>query len=155
MLNDEQINARIRSLNKNQIETFDIVLDRGKFIQNSKCNNPTHFEPIRMFLRSAGGAGKYHLIKCICNCLSKNLVYNGEELEKPRVIKIAPTRIASINIEGKTIHTALNIPINDFLAMSNKKWKILYVYLIIFDEISLVSPKFLLNINNYFKFSEQ
>ena len=154
MLNDEQINVRIRSLNKNQIEIFDIVLDWGQFIQNSKCNNPTHFEPIRMFL-TAGGAGKYHLIKCICNCLSKNLVYNGEELEKPRVIKIAPTRIASINIEGKTIHTALNIPINDFFAMSNKKWKLLYVYLIIFDEISLVSPKFLLNINNYFKFSEQ
>lgn len=114
MLNDGQINARIRSLNENQIEIFDIVLDWGQFIQNSKYNNPTHFEPIRMFLRSAGGAGKYHLIKCICNCLSKNLVYNGEELEK-----------------------------------------LLYVYLIIFDEISLVSPKFLLNINNYFKFSEQ
>ena len=35
--------------------------------------------------------------------------YKGEELDKPRIIKLAPTGIAAINIDGTTIHTGLSM----------------------------------------------
>ena len=55
-------------------------------------------------------------------------------------------RITAINIEGKTIHTALNILINHFIAMSGKQRtslrnKLPYVQLIVIDENYMVSPK--------------
>jgi len=37
-------------------------------------------------------------------------MYKKEDPEKPRVIKLAPTGIASINIHGTTIHSGLCIP---------------------------------------------
>ena len=118
LLTDEEINGHIRSLNKKQREIFDIVLDCGKFVSNSKCNHPIPLNPIRMFLAGVGNRCR-KIPFVICHYLSKVLVYKGEELEKPRVIKIAPTGIASINIERTSIHTALNIPINHFIVMSN------------------------------------
>jgi len=50
-------------------------------------------EPFRIFLSGGGGVGKSHLINCIYHLLSKVLVYKNEELEKPRVIKLAPTGV--------------------------------------------------------------
>ena len=54
LLIDEEINAHIRSLNKKQGEIFDIVLDSGKFVSNSKCNNPIPLNPIKMFFTGVG-----------------------------------------------------------------------------------------------------
>ena len=93
-----------------------------------------------------------NLIKCIGNCISKVLVYKCEKLEKARIIKLAPTGIPAPTILGTTIHTGLNIPVNSFMAMSSQQYKVIkdqlkYVQLIIIDEISMVSPKFLLNIH--------
>ena len=36
--------------------------------------------------------------------LSKGLIYKGGELEKPRILLLAPTGVAAININGTTIH---------------------------------------------------
>ena len=35
-------------------------------------------------------------------------------LDKPKVLLMAPTGVAAINIDGTTIHTALNIPVGSF-----------------------------------------
>jgi len=80
------------------------------------------------------------------------LMYKKEDLEKPRVIKLAPTDIASINIQGMTIHTGLNIPINTFRGLTDKQRtsirnKLQHVHMIIIDEISMVSSKLLLNVH--------
>ena len=150
---DEQINAHIRSLNSKQREIFDVVLNWGKrYVQNSKTKHTELLEPIRIFLTGGAGVGKSHLIKCIYNCLSKVLAYKSEELEKPRIIKLAPTGIAAINIEGTTIHTGLSIPVRKFMNMGDKQRtiirnKLLHVKLIIIDEISMVSSQQLLNIH--------
>lgn len=151
---DEENNALIRSLNKNQRSVFDVVLNWGKrFIQNIKCKVPIPLQPIRIFLTGGGGVGKSHLIKCIYNCLSKLLAYKSDELDKPRVIKLAPTGIAAINIDGTTIHTGLSLrPTGTYMSMSDKQRtfvrnKLMHVKFIIIDEISMVSPKLLLNVH--------
>ena len=41
--------------------------------------------------------------------LSKALVYKGVELEKPRILLLAPTGVAAIDINGTTIHSGLGI----------------------------------------------
>ncbi|XP_066934413.1 uncharacterized protein [Clytia hemisphaerica] len=150
---DDQINTHIRSLNSKQRDIFDIVLNWGKmYVQNSKSNNPVLLEPLRIFLTGGAGVGKSHLIKCIYNCLSKVLAYKSDELEKPRIIKLAPTGIAAINISGTTVHTGLSIPVGKFRNMADKQRtairnKLHHVKLIIIDEISMISSQQLLNIH--------
>ena len=143
----------IRTLNDMQGEIFNIVLNWAKkFVQNLKSTNPAPLEPITMFLTGGAGVGKTHLVKCIYQSLAKILVYKGDELDKPRVIKLAPTGIAAVNFDGTTIHTGLNIPIKHFLPMSDRQRttirnKLLFVQFIIIDEISMVSSSLLLNIH--------
>ncbi|XP_066921397.1 uncharacterized protein [Clytia hemisphaerica] len=150
---DDQINTHIRSLNSKQRDIFDIVLNWGKmYVQNSKSNNPVLLEPLRIFLTGGAGVGKSHLIKCVYNCLSKVLAYKSDELEKPRIIKLAPTGIAAINISGTTVHTGLSIPVGKFRNMADKQRtairnKLHHVKLIIIDEISMISSQQLLNIH--------
>lgn len=152
LLSDVELSSCLRSLNQKQREIFDVVLTWGKqFIQNSNIES-VNIEPLQIFLSGSGGVGKSHLIKCIYNSLSKILMYKKEDLEKPRVIKLAPTGIASINIQGTTIHTGLNIPINAFRGLTDKQRtsvrnKLQYVEMIIIDEISMVSSTLLLNIH--------
>jgi len=147
LLNDNEINNLVRTLNKKQRQVFDTLLQWGKsFIKNE------NFQPFHIFLTGGGGVGKSHLINCIYNCLAKVLIYKKEDLEKPRVIKLAPTGIASINIQGTTIHSGLCIPINSYQGLSDKQRTLLrnklqHVKLIIIDEISMVSSKLLLNIH--------
>ena len=77
--------------------------------------------------------------------LSKVLIYKGGELEKPRILLSAPTRVAAISINGTTIHSGLGInnggklyPLSEQhrTALRNKSSE---VRLIIIDEISMVS----------------
>ena len=41
--------------------------------------------------------------------LHKVLIYKGGELEKPRILLLAPTRVAAINLNETTIHSSLGI----------------------------------------------
>ena len=148
LLNDNELNNLVRTLNKKQRQIFDAILQWGKKVIRSE----EKFEPLYIFLTGGGGVGKSHLINCVYNFLAKVLLYKQKDIEKPRVIKLAPTGIASINIQGTTIHSGLCIPINSYQGLSDKQRtsirnKLQYVKLIIIDEISMVSSKLLLNIH--------
>ena len=87
-------------------------------------------------------------MKVLHQSLTKILSYGNVSLDKPKVLFMPPTGVAAINIDGTTIHNALNIPINQFgkklSPLSNKmrsrlRSKLSDLKVIIIDEISMVS----------------
>ena len=75
------------------------------------------------------------------------LQYHGGSPEKPQVLILAPTGVASINVNDTTAHSALGLPCcgnlfpldsNTLAALRNKYAE---VGLIILDEISMVLKK--------------
>ena len=75
------------------------------------------------------------------------LQYHGGSPDKPGVLILAPTGVASINVSGITIHSALSIPCLgkfhplDCNSITSLRNKFSEVQLIIIDEISTVSEK--------------
>ena len=85
--------------------------------------------------------------------LSKALLYKRGELGKPRILLLAPTGVAVININGTTIDWSLGINVGDKLyplsephraALRNKLSE---VRLIIIDERSTVSSVLFFQVN--------
>ena len=53
--------------------------------------------------------------------MSKELLYDSKEPDKPRVLLLGPTCISAVNIGGKTIHSGLGIkPGVKLLGLSDK-----------------------------------
>ena len=71
-------------------------------------------ELIHIFLTGGEGCGKSFLMKLMYQSLTKIFSYGNVLLDKPEVLLMAPTGVAAINIDGTTIHTALNIPVGHF-----------------------------------------
>ena len=71
-------------------------------------------EPLHIFLTGNGGCSKPFLMKVLYHSLTKILSHGNVSLDKPKVLLIATTGVPAINIDGTTIHTALNIPITQF-----------------------------------------
>ena len=85
--------------------------------------------------------------------LSKVLIYKGGELEKPRILLLAPTGVAAININGTTIHSGLGINVGGKLYPLSEQHraalrnKLSEVRLIIIDKISMVSSVLFFQVN--------
>ena len=62
-----------------------------------------------MFLSGSAGVRKSHLVKTIHQAVSKLLQVCGTSPEKPRVFILAPTGVASTNVNETTLHSALNL----------------------------------------------
>ena len=78
-------------------------------------------EPIHIFLSGSGGTVKSHLVKVICNAISKTLLYHCKDPEKPRVLLLGPTEISVVNIDRTTINPGLGIrPGIKLLGLNNK-----------------------------------
>ena len=77
--------------------------------------------------------------------ISKLLSFKSGNPEKPRILILAPTGVAAINIDGTTIHTALRINIGHKLYPLNDRQRgilrnnLSEIKFIIIDEISMVS----------------
>ena len=110
MLPDDDLFRKRRSLNAKQREIFDIVFSWAKtFVKNRSSQLLNKIEPLNIFLTGQGGCGKSHLIKTIYHSLTKILMHKGRDPEKPRVLLLAPTGVAAINIDGTTVHSGLCI----------------------------------------------
>jgi PIF1 helicase. len=53
------------------------------------------------------------LIKTLYASVSKTLNFRTLSVEKPKVLLLAPTGVAAVNISGTTIHSGLGIPVED------------------------------------------
>ena len=152
IVSDDELNNQISSLNSNQREIFDVVYTWAKtFMQHSKEHSINTVKPLYIFLSGNAGCGKSYLLKCMHQALSKILSRKGDN-SKPKVMLMAPTGVAAINISGTTLHTGLGIPCNNFHPLSDKqrttlRMKLEHVKAIFIDEISMVSSKLLLQVH--------
>ena len=153
VLLDDGINQQICSLNTKQREIFDTVLAWAKkFVKARNCKNSENVDPLYVFLTGQGGCGKSHLVKTIFHALSKVFLRKGSDPNKPRVLLLAPTGVAAVNINGTTIHSGLGIhgkvyaPLSDRSRASLRN-KLCEITVVIIDEISMVSDKLLKDVH--------
>lgn len=120
----------------------------GEELCETPVVNIATYDPLYILFPGRAGCGKSFLTKLLYQPLTKALPYINSTLEKPKVLLVAPTGVASINIDGTTIHTALDIPVGHFekkLPCLNDKMrsslrnKLSDLKVIIIDEISMVS----------------
>jgi hypothetical protein len=97
--------------------------------------------PRLLNIDGTAGCGKTFLIKAIC----QELHHLTEQLGHSDPIRvIAPSSVAALNIFGRTIHSALGLPINrDFVPLSGSRlaaFQVLWkgVHFVIIDEKSMV-----------------
>ena len=158
IISDDDLNKQIRSLNMKQRNIFNYVLGwTRRTIQSFKSNHVSKPEPFHIFLTGSAGCGKSHLLTTIKFYLQKSLTYGSTDANKERIVVLAPTGVAAVNVDGSTIHSTLGI-IPDrssgkcVCKLSDKKRSSLRqrfseLMVIIIDEISMVSNKLLLYIH--------
>ena len=122
---DSIVNSNVWSLNQKQCEAFDIVhkwaRDQLKYLSSAvKKQVP----PFYLLISGRAGVGKSHLIKTIHMALNKLLLYKSRDSNKPRILLLAATGVAAININGRTIHTALAISIGSKLVPLSDNQKV-------------------------------
>jgi energy-coupling factor transporter ATP-binding protein EcfA2 len=138
-ISDAKFSEMVNSLNSGQASVFEYV----------KTNIFKH--KFHIFICGPGGTGKSYLIKII-----KEYIHRLSKSTNATVTT-APTGVAAFNIQGVTIHRALNLPIQhkgsskyqalngDKLDSLRKYWH--HVNTLIIDEISMVSYETFLHIH--------
>ena len=123
------------------------------YVKNRSSKIQHEVEPVHLFITGRGGCGKSHLLRTIYQAVTKTLIYNGGDPDKPRVLLLAPTGVAAVNIDGTTIHSGLGInskgqfcPLNDKQKASLRN-KLSEGMLLIIDEISMISWALFYQIN--------
>ena len=111
---DEEMNFKIRMLNKKQRDVFDINHNwQKRSVKNLSSISRSATEPLCIFLMGNAGCGKSFLTNILCQSLTKTFTYTNSELEKPKVLLLAPTGVAAINIYGTSIYSAPHIPVGN------------------------------------------
>ena len=93
------------------------------------------------FLSGSGSCVKSNLIKTMFHAVNKIFFYRSGDPAKLRVLLLAPTGAAAININGNKVHSGLHIPCRGKLLPLNDANKVELrnkyseAVLVIFDEI--------------------
>lgn len=154
-LTDKEFRDLLLSLNYKQKEAFDIVLmyttELCNYHMREKSSPP---QPFHLFITGGAGTGKSHVIRAIREHVERS-VQGSKDVHGCMVM--APTGVAACNIDGLTIHRALNLQVEHRKAAHQLKlnalalhelrrlWK--GVHTIIVDIISMVSYEVLLAIH--------
>lgn len=130
-MSEEYLQNSIRKFNEDQARVF------VKITSTMQSKDKI----LRMFVSGPGGTGKSFVIK---NLVLWNKVIRGKE-----TAVTAPTGIAAYNIEGLTVHTLLQLPVEhgctakykelSGAALKQIRQSLENVDLIIIDEISMIS----------------
>jgi ABC-type dipeptide/oligopeptide/nickel transport system ATPase component len=133
----------VRGLNPQQGSIFDDIIEQLADPDIAKT-------PFYLYLAGEAGTGKSYLVQTIIAAVKHINKKSGKnELEKPRILVIAPTVNAAFFIGGKTIDSSLAIHMektkfNEITAAkaSQMAFNCEEVSLIICDEISMVGTIF-------------
>ena len=99
ILSDDDINDNICSLNSKQRAIYNVIIKWAReYTKNRSTLTPTVIKPLYMFITGNGGCGKSHLAKTIYHSVSKTLSYHAGEPEKSKVLVLAPTGVAAVNV---------------------------------------------------------
>ncbi|MEO2221042.1 MAG: AAA family ATPase, partial [Nitrosopumilus sp.] len=149
VLPDIDVNESVRSLNSQQREIFETIHKWAKqHLKYQNCINPRKVEPLHLFVTGNAGTGKSFLLNLLHNHLTK--LYSYKNPGKVKVLKLAPTGVAAIKINGQTFYSALSIPCkckpNVLPQLSSKKrdelrHRFSELQVIMIDEISMVSQQ--------------
>ena len=158
LISDDELNTRIRSLNEKQRELFDyIVRWSKKSSQNLRTNCAEKPAPFYIFLTGSAGCGKSYTLNTIRFYLQKALSYGAKNASKERLITMAPTGVAAVNVAGSTINSIFSMPPGcEYSKHINKlpdsvrttlQERFSELQVIVIDEISMVSKYRLLHIH--------
>ena len=116
----------------------------------------TYIEHLHVFLIGNKACGKSFLMKVIYQADTKTIFSKNTTLDKPKILILGTTGVAAINVDGTTVHSALQIPVSNFgkncpqlsdKMKSSLRNKLCEVKLIIIDKISMVSNLLLYHIH--------
>ena len=75
---------------------------------------PVDIKPLYVLITGNGSCSKSHLIRTFYHSLTKTFSNREMSSDKPKVLLLAPTGFAAINIDGTTVNTGLGIPVGYF-----------------------------------------
>lgn len=141
MLSREEISEQVERLTSDQHKVFSVVQEHF----TSKCT-----KALLCFCSGGAGTGKSFLIKTIVEWMR---FFTSPFPGANTVIVCGPTGMSAKNINGKTIHTALKLPVQhgrepSYKELSSRALQILRsqflnVHTLVIDEISMVSSRML------------
>ncbi len=126
-MTDDDYHANITTLNDGQRNVFDAVKDYyvqlHRFHTRQALDKP---DQLRLFVSGPGGTGKSHVIKLLRELITRSSLQSLTK-ESPAVMLMAPTGVAAFNIQGLTVHRALNLPVqhgtnNTFKPLNGERW---------------------------------
>ena len=156
----EDLDSFVQTLNNDQKRVYDKVTQHIERMLSQKEGQGTtkaddSNEPLFLYVSGFGGTGKSYLIKALQGFLwvMKNIC------DKPADIALtAPTGLAAANIDGLTLHSLFNLPVEH--GELQPKYKALKqnsvqqtrtvlkdLALLVIDEISMVSAQLLMLVN--------
>ena len=75
--------------------------------QSLRCKAIEKIKLFHIFITGCAGVGKSHLIKTNFLSLDKVFEYKGGDADKPKILLLAATGVAAININGTMINSGL------------------------------------------------
>lgn len=124
-----------------------VILD----ICDQQLDNPAYAERKRVLVQGKAGTGKSEVIRALRSKLEQRQAL-GQHGSKIYVI-LAPTGAAAVNIDGKTLHSALRIPVSGrMMPLNGENLRTLQrdfadVRFIIIDEYSMIGLRLLCKVN--------
>ena len=108
---DEEVSESIPSLNVKQRQMFDYVLTWAKEkVKRKSSIKLKAVKPFNLFISRWGRVANSYLVKAIYQSATKLRQGHTGCPEKPRVLNLAHTGVANINVNGTTVHSALGLP---------------------------------------------